>query len=184
MAQILSSPGVNISVIDESFYSPAAPGTIPLIFVATAQDKSNSSGTGTAVGTTQENAGTVWIVTSQRDLTEIFGTPYFEKDTGNNPVNGSEISEYGLQAAYSVLGVSSRAYVTRADVDLGSLSGSATPPTGTPSSNTYWVKTDTTKFGINEWNTSTKTFTVKSPVVIDDSNVDNDAYESFGAIIP
>ena len=31
----LTSPGVQVSVIDESFYTPAEPGTTPLIFVAT-----------------------------------------------------------------------------------------------------------------------------------------------------
>jgi hypothetical protein len=35
----LQSPGVQVTVIDESFYTPAAPGTVPIIFVATAQDK-------------------------------------------------------------------------------------------------------------------------------------------------
>ena len=28
------SPGVQVSVIDESFYTPAEPGTVPMIFVA------------------------------------------------------------------------------------------------------------------------------------------------------
>ena len=35
----LTSPGVEVTVIDESFYTPAEPGTTPLIVVATAQDK-------------------------------------------------------------------------------------------------------------------------------------------------
>lgn len=170
MAQTLSSPGVNVSVIDESFYTPAAPGTVPLIFVATAENKANASATGTAVGTTKANAGTVWVITSQRDLTETFGTPYFQTDTANNSVHASEISEYGLQAAYSVLGVSSRAYVVRADVDLDSLKGSGLPPTSAPSDGTYWVDTGGTAFGINEWNATSKTFTVKTPRIINDSN--------------
>jgi hypothetical protein len=63
----LGSPGVQVTVVDESFYTPAAPGTVPLIFVATAQDKSNASKTGTAQGTTAENAGKVYVITSQRD---------------------------------------------------------------------------------------------------------------------
>ena len=29
----LVSPGVEVSVIDESFYTPAAGGTVPMIFV-------------------------------------------------------------------------------------------------------------------------------------------------------
>ena len=44
----LISPGVEVTVIDESFYTPAEPGTVPLIIVATAQDKSNASGTAIA----------------------------------------------------------------------------------------------------------------------------------------
>ena len=36
----LTSPGVQVSVIDESFYTPAEPGTVPMIFVATAQKQS------------------------------------------------------------------------------------------------------------------------------------------------
>jgi uncharacterized protein YbbC (DUF1343 family) len=35
----LQSPGVQVTVIDESFYTPAEPGTTPLIVVATAQKK-------------------------------------------------------------------------------------------------------------------------------------------------
>ena len=54
----LISPGVQVSVIDESFYTPAEPGTTPMIFVASKQDKANAAGTGTARGTTKANAGT------------------------------------------------------------------------------------------------------------------------------
>ena len=53
----LVSPGVEVSVIDESFYTPAEPGTTPMIFVVSAQDKKNAAGTGTATGTTAANAG-------------------------------------------------------------------------------------------------------------------------------
>ena len=97
----LVSPGVQVSVIDESFYTPAEPGTTPMIFVATAQDKANASGTGTARGTTVANAGVPFLLTSQRDLSETFGDPLFYTDNNNNPIHGSEINEYGLQAAYS-----------------------------------------------------------------------------------
>ena len=56
MAQ-LSSPGVAVTVIDESFYTPAAPGTTPLIIVASEEGKMNGAGTGTAPGTLKANAG-------------------------------------------------------------------------------------------------------------------------------
>lgn len=166
----LQSPGVQVTVIDESFYTSAAPGTVPLIFVATAQDKSNASSTGTAQGTTAANAGQVWLITSQRDLTDTFGTPLFYTDSNNNPVHGGELNEYGLQAAYSALGVSSRAYVVRADVDLGQLSPRSSAPTGNPVAGTYWIDTAYSLFGINEWNSVTKSFTIKTPLIIDDSN--------------
>ena len=182
---ILQSPGVNVSVIDQSFYTPAAPGTVPLIFVATSENKANASGTGIAVGTTKANAGTVWVITSQRDLTDTFGTPYFQTDSGNNPVNASEISEYGLQAAYSVLGVSSQAYVVRGDVDLGALRGSATPPSSTPENGTYWVDTTNSyAYGVNEWSTTTQSFTVKSVSVIDDSTTATNATSTGGVYTP
>ena len=42
----LISPGVNVSVIDESFYTPAEPGMTPMVFVASRQDKTNAAGTG------------------------------------------------------------------------------------------------------------------------------------------
>jgi hypothetical protein len=169
MAQ-LSSPGISVSVIDESFYTPAAPGTVPLIVVASAQDKANASGTGTATGTMKNNAGKVYVITSQRDLTDTFGTPLFYTDNSGNPLHGNELNEYGLQAAYSLLGVSSKAYVVRADLDLGQLVPTAIEPAGDPISGTYWVNTQNTLFGIFEWNSTTQTFKNKSPIVIDNSN--------------
>ena len=168
----LQSPGVSVTVIDESFYTPAGAGTVPMIFVATGQDKVNGAGTGIAQGTTAANAGKVWVITSQRDLTDTFGTPYFETDAEGNPVHGGELNEYGLQAAYSALGVSSKAYVVRADVDLSSLAGTGSVPAGTPVDKTYWLNTDGSTFGINEWNSSTGRFTVKTPKLIDNTNVD------------
>jgi hypothetical protein len=171
MATTLGSPGVLVSVIDESFYTPAAPGTTPVIFVATAQDKSNASGTGTAQGTTAANAGKVWLITSQRDLSDTFGTPLFYTDSNGNPIHGGELNEYGLQAAYSLLGVSSRAYVVRADVDLGALTANSSVPTGDPVAGTYWLDTASSLWGVFEWNPSGRgSFVAKTPLVINDSN--------------
>ena len=164
----LSSPGVQVSVIDESFYLPAAPATVPMIFVASASNKQNASGTGIAPGTDPANAGKVWLITSQRDLTDTFGTPLFYTDASGNPVNGGELNEYGLQAAYSMLGVSSRAYICRADMDLGSLLPTSDEPTGSPVDGTYWLDTSNTKWGIFEWNGST--FVNKVPAVINNAN--------------
>jgi hypothetical protein len=166
----LNSPGVQVSVIDESFYLPAAPSTVPLIFVATAANKQNASGTGTAPGTLSANAGRVYLITSQRDLTDTFGTPLFYQDASGNPVHGGEQNEYGLQAAYSVLGVSSRAYIVRADLDTSQISASSSMPVGEPVDGTYWIDTSNTKWGVFEWNTSSDSFTNKVPLIIDNDN--------------
>jgi hypothetical protein len=171
----LSSPGVEVKVIDESFYTPAAPGTVPLIVVATAENKSNGAGDGIAPGTLKANAGQVYLLTSQKDLGDTFGDPVFKTDANNNPVHAGEQNEYGLQAAYSLLGVSNRAFVVRADLDLNQLNASVDAPAAEPNNGTYWLDTDNTNWGIFEWNgdaitvTGGQTFTNKIPLVITDS---------------
>jgi hypothetical protein len=168
----LSSPGVEVKVIDESFYTPAEPGTVPMVFVATASNKTNGAGTGTATGTITANAEKPYLITSQRELVDTFGDPVFYTDVNNNPVHGGELNEYGLQAAYSYLGVSNRAYVVRADIDLGALEPTATAPTANPAADTYWLDTASTAFGVFEWNGAAATtaggqsFSVKTPIVI------------------
>jgi len=156
MAQ-LSSPGISVTVVDESFYTPAAPGTVPLIIVASQQDKMNSAGTGIAPGTLAANAGKVYLLTSQADLGATFGIPFFQTDASNNPVHAGELNEYGLEAAYSFLGVSNRAYVVRADVNTTQLIGTTTIPTSPPSDGTYWWDIADTHFGIFQWNSQPAT---------------------------
>ena len=165
----LNSPGVQVSIVNESFYTPAAPGTVPLIVVASASNKTNPSGN-TAPGTATANDGKIWLLTGQRDLTDTFGTPLFYTDASGNPVNGGELNEYGLQAAYSLLGVSSAAYVVRAPIDLGSLTAKSSAPTGAPADGAYWLDTSNTLYGIFEWDGTKKAFTNKKPIVIDDNN--------------
>lgn len=175
MAQ-LQSAGVSVTVIDESFYTPAAPGTVPLIVVASKENKATGAGTGTAPGTLKSNAGKVYLLTSQKDLSDTFGTPIFETDTNNNPVHAGELNEYGLQAAYSFLGVSNSAYVVRADVDLGQLSKSTDAPDSEPADGTIWVDTASTHYGVFQWNSAPQsvlggqTFTSKTPIVISDTS--------------
>jgi hypothetical protein len=156
MAQ-LSSPGVSVTVIDESFYTPAAAGTVPLIVVASAQNKQNGAATGTAPGTLTANAGKVYLLTSQKDLSDTFGIPKFYTDANNNPIHAGEQNEYGLATAYSFLGVSNRAYVVRADLDVGQLTGTPTTPTSPAENGTYWLDTTDTKFGVFEWNADVAT---------------------------
>jgi len=170
----LVSPGVQVSVIDESFYTPAEPGTTPMIFVASASNKTNAAGTGTAPGTLAANAGTPYLLTSQRDLADTFGDPVFKTDSNNNPIHGGELNEYGLQAAYSYLGVANRAWVVRANVDLGQLEATSTAPAANPTDGTYWLDTSNSLWGIQEWNGATvlnsgQVFTNKVPYVITSS---------------
>lgn len=170
----LISPGVQVNVIDESFFLPAAAGTVPMIFVASASNKTNSSGTGVARGTLKSNAGRPFLVTSQRELGDLFGDPLFYSDQSGNMIHGGELNEYGLQTAYSLLGVTNRAFVTRADFDLGKLEPSATEPGGEPRDGSYWFDTAATSFGFLEWNAAPanvpggQSFTSIEPIVITD----------------
>ena len=168
----LVSPGVEVQVIDESFYTPAEPGTVPMIFVASAENKANGSGTGIAQGTLQANAGKPYLITSQRELVETFGDPVFYTDNNNNPIHAGELNEYGLQAAYSLLGVNNRAWVVRADLDLSKLVPQANAPANNPADGTNWFDTQISRFGINEWNgnpvttTGGQTFTVQTDRIV------------------
>jgi hypothetical protein len=173
----LVSPGVEVKVIDESFYTPAAPGTVPLIVVASAENKLNGAGDGIAPGTLKANAGKVYLMTSQRDLVDTFGDPVFKTDVNNNPIHAGEQNEYGLQAAYSVLGVSARAFVVRADLDLSQLDPKSEEPKSNPENGVHWLDTNSTRWGIFEWNnapittTGGQTFTLKTPITINNPNL-------------
>ena len=162
----LTSPGVEVSVINESFYVPSDAGTTPLFIVASSQDKSNGAGDGTAAGTTTANANTAYLISSQRELTETFGDPKFYTDTAGNSLHGYELNEWGLQAAYSFLGVANRAYVLRANVDTSQLIGSASSPTATPTDGTYWFDLASTSYGIFQWSKTDQKFTTITPTLI------------------
>jgi phage tail sheath protein FI len=171
----LTSPGVEVTIIDQSQYLPAATGSVPFVLVATAQNKADPTGTGVAVATTAANAGKVYQVTSQRDLVTLYGNPFFYTTTAGTPIQGYELNEYGLLAAYSLLGVTNRCYVLRADIDLASLVGQTGRPTGAPDNGAWWLDTTTSTWGIYQFNATTGQFTLQSPIVITD-----DAYISAG----
>jgi hypothetical protein len=163
----LVSPGVSVSVTDESFYAPAGTGTVPLIVIATAQDKSTPDGSGTAAYTTAATAGKVQLITSQRDLLTNFGNPIF-KTSGGTPLHGHELNEYGLMAAYSFLGIANRAYVLRANVDLDQLTASAAAPSAAAANGAYWLDTANTVWGLKRWSgTAWVRQTVKVPAPSD-----------------
>jgi len=180
----LVSPGVEVTVIDESQYLPAPTNSIPFILLATAENKANPTGTGVAQGTTASNAGKLFQVTSQRDLVTLYGNPLFYSTSNGTPIQGYELNEYGLLAAYSALGITNRVFCVRADIDLASLVGQTGRPTGNPDAGAYWLDTTTSTWGINEFNSTTGQFTLKTPIVITDSTLLVGGYplQSVGAV--
>ncbi len=164
----LTSPGVEVTIIDQSQYLPAPGSSVPLILLATAQNKADASGTGVAQATTLANANKLYQITSQRDLVNLYGTPFFYSTTAGTPIQGYELNEYGLLAAYSTLGVTNRAYILRCAIDLASLVGQTGRPTANPDDGTYWLDTTTSTWGIFEFNATTAKFVEQIPVVISD----------------
>lgn len=164
----LVSPGVAVTVIDESQYGSGGQGTVPLIVLATKSNKPNVSGTGYAEGTQPANAKEPYLLTSQRELIEKFGQPHFEVEDGT-PIHGHESNEYGLLAAYSYLGLANRAYVLRADIDLEQIKPRVNEPTGDPADGTYWLDLTNTVWGVFEASaTGTGNWVKKSYTIIDD----------------
>ena len=90
----LTSPGVEVTVIDESFYTPAA--SVPFFLFATAENKADPTSTATAAATTSANAGKLYTITSQRDLVTLYGNPFFYTASNGTPLQGYELNEYGL----------------------------------------------------------------------------------------
>ena len=169
----LISPGIQVTVTDETNFLPAATNSVPFILIATAENKPSSSGPGIAPGTLASNANNTFLITSQRELVNTFGNPAFYTTATGTPLNGYELNEYGLLAAYSVLGISNRAYIQRANIDLGELIGTLTRPSGSPAAGAYWLDTSESVIGIFEWNAQTGLFSKKDPIVVDrDSDLD------------
>ena len=162
----LVSPGVEVTIIDQSQYIPAATNSVPYILLATASNKISGAGVGIAAGTLKANANKVYLITSQRDLAATYGVPFFYQTTAGTPINGYELNEYGLLAAYSALGISNRCYVQRVDIDLAELTATLVRPTGNPANNTYWLDTANSLWGIFQWNQTTAAFTNQIPTVI------------------
>ena len=162
----LVSPGVQVTVTDQSYYAPTSVGSVAYILLATEQDKIAPGGVSIAPGTLAENAGSIYNITSQRDLVTTFGTPIFKTTTSGTPINGDERNEYGLMAAYSLLGASNSVYVQRANVDLSQLGGTTARPLANPSNGALWLDTANTNWGIYSWNATTQQFALVNPIVI------------------
>lgn len=164
----LVSPGVSVTVVDESAYGAPGAGTIPLLVLATRENKTDPTGSetdGIARYTKSAYAGNVVRVTSQRELTQYFGNPTFTTN-GTSVVQGSETSEYGLLAAYSYLGQGSQAYIVRADVDLAQLDATTVEPNADYGiSNTIWLDIDASNYGIHRYNSNTGLWVAQTPVI-------------------
>ena len=165
----LVSPGIEITVQDDSQYSPNTASTVPLLIVASVQDKVNSGGT-IAAGTTGENAGSLFVMTSQRDVLTTYGSPAFYTNTNSAPIQGYELNEYGLLTAYSLLGVTNKAFIVRADVNLGELVSSGDRPLASPDDGTYWLDISPTRLGLFEWDAADQEFVPVLPLVITDTD--------------
>jgi hypothetical protein len=166
---VLTSPGVSISVTDQSLNIGAGPGTIPLIFIATQQNKTVPEGTSVAPGTLKVNAGKIYSITSQRELVQTFGDPIFYEVSGTS-LNGYPLNEYGLLAAYSYLGISNLTRIVRADIDTTQLVASSVEPTSPAAVGTYWLDEsalpDGTSWGLFQ-RTGSFPSEVWSPVAMD-----------------
>jgi hypothetical protein len=161
----LVSAGIEITVTDESQYVPGAVGTVPLIIMATAQDKTNPSG-GSATDTTAARAGKLLTFSSQRELIASMGYPEFQQSAAGTPLNGDERNEYGLMTAYSILGNVNRIYAIRADVNLDALTGTSVRPVGAVADGTHWLDLTETVWGINEWDAINSEFNLKTPILV------------------
>ena len=130
----LVSPGVSVTVIDQSFYIPASAPTVPLFFLATRANKMQPDGITSAAGTTEHSV--VRTVTSVGQSAQLYGIPYFWSDVSGNQFHGDARNEYGLFALNQFLGIGSLAYVVRANIDLtdaaSSFMGIGVPKATTP----------------------------------------------------
>ena len=74
----LVSPGLEISVTDESQYVPGAVGTVPLIIMATAQDKTNPQAQQPQTQQPLEQAS-YWPTLAKENLLPQWVTPALSK---------------------------------------------------------------------------------------------------------
>jgi hypothetical protein len=115
MAQLIS-PGVDVTIVDESFYIPGRAASFPLIFIATEDEKLQPDGVSPAVGTYEHNV--LRTVTSLRQSLQLYGIPKYLRSASDANHHGDARNEYGLDALNKYLEIGNRAYVIRANVNL------------------------------------------------------------------
>ena len=186
MSGTLVSPGVLVTITDESYYNTSGQGTVPLFLIVTSSNKASPTpGGGIAPGTVPTQANRLFVATSQRDLLQSFGNPFFYAPQGT-PAHGYELNEYGLWSCYSYLGIANQAYVLRGDLDLSQLYPSTTAPSGPPVAGTYWLDLSLTRWGVFRANGSTSPGSAWNAVSVDvalvtDVDTDDVPLASFGA---
>ena len=143
----MASPKSYITVTDNSIYTQSSSPMLPLIFIATEQDKLIPGTDEIAPGTIKENAGDWLLVNGQRDVVQTFGNSVFQEDDGTIQ-QGDELNEVGLWSLWSTLGITSSAYVVRADIDLKQLEMTQEEPSQNPVNGTKWFDLSNTEFGV------------------------------------
>lgn len=173
----LVSPGVNVSIKNDTFYPSSGQGTVPLVVFATAQDKVVPGSTSIiAEGTKKANAGKLYPVTSQRDVLQYFGVPVFQEKNGT-VLQGDELNEYGLHGLFSAMGLTNRALAIRADIDLNAIQPTGNQPRNEPLNQTVWFDAPNSTFGIFEHNGGASAneilnWDVRKPLIPDVTEVD------------
>ena len=177
-----------ITVSDESAYGAATNAIVPLYVFATQSNKVLDSTTGEiAPGTTIANE--LLVMTSQRDVVNTFGVPYFEKNEGTIQ-QGSELNEVGLLGLYSAMGSTALAYALRADIDLSQLKPSKKEPKSDPKNGAKWFDVDASTFAVYRCNGGTFTDPYKirnwdrvDVKLYDDVKVNDEVDDDEGTII-
>jgi hypothetical protein len=152
---VLVSPGVSVTIIDDSFYIPASAPTVPLFFIATRGDKKQTDGITDAPGCKEHSI--VRTITSLNQSVQTYGIPYFRSDSSGAALHGDCRNEYGLFALNQYLAVGNRAYVVRANVDTSDndiITFSSSTPIFAGAGNGNLVN-----IGINQFNAVTELWT-------------------------
>ncbi len=152
----LVSPGVSVTIVDESFYVAASANTVPLFFVASRADKLKPDGITAAPGALENSV--VRTITSLNQSVDTYGVPFFRVDGLENELHGDARNEYGLFALNQYLALGNRAYVVRADVDLAD----ADVVTLVPNAPTYVGTGDGTmgSIGVNQLTGQAETWSI------------------------
>ena len=151
MANLVSA-GVSVTVTDESFFIPAAAATVPLIFMATADEKKQPDGVTDAAGTFESNV--IRTITSLKQSTQLYGVPRFLTDSSGQAQHGDVRNEYGLVALNQFLGIGNMAYVIRANVNLNDNLSDIRYMWDIAMQESAYVLENITNTYLNEYNTS------------------------------